>query len=144
MSRFDNATYYDWRDSETLSYETVEECLEAFVEFHAEADEPVEDVVRRLESVKVTAYVRKTVADEWVEGVTRSLAETLEEWWIEEYGNPDGDDENIQEHWSDLLDGVRTIIGRERVWQCDDVATRTYTADEVLKLLAPDSCEASQ
>lgn len=129
-------TFYDCRDSEQLSHESPEDAILEYIDTLAEPSKPVEDTIRELGSITVTAYRRVKVGDDWIEMQARRLAERLGEEFSERFGDPDGDDcdEQIAESWRDFVPAVRAAIGKARVWSCEPCGKHVYSVNEVLEL----------
>ncbi len=136
---WDTADYYECREGvEELTHETLEEALESYLDGHMEPNCDAEAVIREVGTVEVTAYARKTVdpadAKRWAAG----LADDVNALWRdEEYGNPDddqggpGDDEFVRE----VTAVIERAFERTVVWQCESVAKRELSTEEVLAIM---------
>jgi hypothetical protein len=133
---FDTAEYYDWRDSETLTDESVEECLENLFDFWHVPGESIAASIDKHSPVTINAYAREIMSEDWVDSMGSYLLETLQEQWADNFGDPDGDDLDVTPgHMATLVATVRLLIQGWAVWRCEKVAEREYDADEVEKIL---------
>jgi hypothetical protein len=136
---WDTADYYECREGvEELTHETLEDALESYLDGCMEPECDAEAVIRAVGMIEVTAYARKTVdpadAKRWAE---RLADEVNESWRDEEYGNPDddqggpGDDEFVRE----VTAVIQRAFDRTDVWQCERVAKRKFSTEELLAIM---------
>lgn len=138
---FDNAALYDCRDgAEQLNHESVEEAIEAEVERHCSLDCDVAKVIASMGELTVTAYVREEVTPIWIHDQCDRMVESLAEAFSEDFGDMDGDGEDMSNEACAALASaiepiVRAALSKVHVWRCRDVGTRTYDDDEVLAMM---------
>ncbi len=141
-SPFDSATYYDWKDSESLSCESVEECLERWLDDNYEKGVNVREQIKRDCPIKITAYERKPIEPSDLQSTAESLVEQAQEWFAEEFGDQDNEipgwnadvDKELAAGFAEVM--ARVFAAREiESWQCEQVGARTYSAEEVEKIL---------
>ena len=90
IPEFPKADYYDCCDSETLSHDTPEEAIEYLIDNSGLPRETMDEIIKRLAPVTVTAYVRQVVTDGWIRAIAGSVVEDVVERWEEDFGDPDG------------------------------------------------------
>lgn len=129
---FDSADLYTCDDSpeEGLSAITPEEAI------HDRAEE-LQDWTGEF---TVYAHERRAVEKGWVESMALDLAEKLSEDYEDEFGG--GDDPMIDGVTQRTLATafgplIKAAITKHPPWQCEPVGQRTFTADEVRKILEP-------
>lgn len=137
---FDVADYYDCRESEELTSETVEEELESFIDRNLSPECNVTEEIRKLCPIEVVAFSRKEITEHFVRNVAEECYERLSELFHEEYGEPESDyvgfdKESREQIMRDFLPVVRKAAARGGVWQCEKVGKREYDFDEVLRLM---------
>ena len=135
---FDNATYYDCSDPEQLAHETVADALESIFDYSYEQGESITACIARLAPVIVTAYERMAIDEKWCARQAERLAENLTQTLEEEFGNPDGTTlviENTQPIEALIRAAVDRAAKEARVWGCEAVATREYSATEIEAVL---------
>lgn len=137
IDAFDDADYYDcYEDSDQLSSESWDEAIASHIDGCAERGENVEATVRRLGPLTVYAFKRKAVHDDWIDATTERLADLLQEDWCDEFGDPEGDHQpDIDAVKNKIAEAIRDLVENNDVWQCDDVAKRTYTVEQILEAL---------
>jgi hypothetical protein len=137
---FDIADYYDCRESEELTSETLQEALEDFIDGNLSPPSNVTEEIRKLCPIEVVAYSRKEITEHFVRNVAEECYARLAELFHEEYGEPESDyggfdKESGEEIMRDFLPAVRKAAARGTVWQCDKVGKREYDFEEVLRLM---------
>lgn len=131
---FENADYYDCRDSESLSHETVSEAIEELFDCWAAPDGNMSELIKELSPVTVTAYHRREISDAEWSHVALHAAEAILESLDEEYGDPDDHVERSQEQSlaATLAPVIRDWCKENyQVWQCRSAGKREYTAEQV-------------
>jgi len=142
---FNNAKFYDAdTDPETLTHEDPEVAIIEYFDDRGDTGQELLDWIERACPIKVDAYTPKEVEDSWVQREAEYLFETFEERFDEEYGDLNGDfrawkNEDHTLCKQAIAQALRTTLERARVWQCEKVATREYSAKEVEAILR-DSC----
>jgi len=138
---YETATYYDAEDAEAYVHETPESAIEAYLDMYMTPGCDAAKVIAECGQITVLAHRRRDVTDGWVRNQARALTESLIEAWGEEFGNTDGStfdeftDAQVTKAEEDLVPWIRETIGHAVVWQCEKVAERTYSADEVLAMM---------
>lgn len=138
---YETATYYDCADSETLSHEDPGEAIEEYLDNAMDPDCDVSAFISEHGPITMTAYVRQSVPDSWVQNVARSLAEGAAERYSEEYGNPagaPGEDipyEAVTRAEAAIAATLWEMYAAGTVWACDRVAERVYEPAEVEQLM---------
>ena len=139
-TNYDNADFYDCRDSEEYTHESPEEALEELIDIYLSPKCDVEAEIRKLGPIKVSGYTRVTLAETWAVGMSESLAEQVAENFSEEHGDPNGDDDGLSKEVlakaaQDFEPVVRELIAHATVWFCDDCGERTYSVEEILAMM---------
>lgn len=139
---FDKCEFYSARDVERLMCDSPGEAIEDLLATAGNVGESVREFVERMGGeVTVEGYARDTVPDEWLRALARNLAERVAEDFSDDFGDPDGDDDGFTKdtiaRLATAIEGVIGPIVRDEgeVWSCSKVASRTYTADEVVSLV---------
>lgn len=85
--------------------------------------------------VTVYAYKRRIVDDGWIKDEAVRLAEELAESYDDEFGGGDepmiNDLDTIE---AALIPIIRSAVAKHPPWQCEKVAERTFSAEEVRKI----------
>ena len=138
---FDAAEYYDCCDSEEYVHKTPGKALTEFFGPWSGPGEDMKKIIRKCCPIEVKAHKRRTVDDGWIVGVAHGLAESFAEKWNDEdgYGDPYDDDipnEDLGQLACAITPVVKSFIAaRLEVWACEQVAVRSYTADEALEMM---------
>jgi hypothetical protein len=137
---FDVADYYDCRESEELTSETVEEELEQFIDRNLSPECDVTEEIRKICPIEVVALSRKEITEHFVRRVAEECYARLAELFHEEYGEIEGDyvdfdKESAEQVMRDFVPVVRKAAARGHVWQCEQVGKREYDFEEVLRLM---------
>lgn len=112
---------------------------EAIVEFF---DEMTEDAVSRAENfcpLTVTRYVPMKITT--VQSQAEYAAEAFQEHLDDEYGDPDGSTGDTlpkgayKRLVSDLVDAFARAAATADVWMCEPAGERTFSADEVRRII---------
>lgn len=137
---FDDADYYDCGDPEEFSHDTPEEAL---TDYFDNVGDPTaaqcEADIRAHSPIEVKAFKRRVVGDDWLLAVAeQDLAEKFYEAWHAEFGDPDGSisDEDSKMFARAIAPILRLFIdARLEVWACEQVAMRSYTANECVAMM---------
>lgn len=124
-------------DDGNLVHETQAEAVVAWLDDEFVQGEPVDDCIRRLcgDGLKVYEFAQASVSDEWIARTVDALAETLQEQFHEEFGNPDsGFDDLGEAACSALRDAVVAHASVTHIWKCELVATHVLTMEQVLEI----------
>jgi hypothetical protein len=139
---FENAKFYDCRDSETLSYQTPEESLHDYFETYYEPGQTLRETIIDRAPVTVTAYDPEDgPSDKWILARIECALEDLEECYSENWGPPDDpawEKDKANELRDKLLPVVRDWLKGVNVWQCKKVGTREYSEEELLEIFKDD------
>jgi hypothetical protein len=129
------ATYYSTSaDTERLSHKELDECIWEHLEGR---DGTIEEAVTK--ALTVHAWVRDGID---VESETKDqikyIVERLSEAILEEYGDPEGNSEEIFGAEAEeafkvaVTPALRALLSTVEPWQCSVIGERTFTADELL------------
>lgn len=145
---FDGADFYTTdEDAEEFTFATAQEALDDWLECRAELDEPEEATIRRLrpdgETVTVYAYRRWTPSEKWIQRTARDMLYRFLESDCEEILDPNAKDPDRAFLPGDAYDNararletwVRETMAVAKVWHCEQVAEREYTAEQVIAML---------
>lgn len=131
------ADYYDARDSEDLTHESIAEAVEEYLDCFIDRDREPIDAIREHAPIEVTAFRRRSVDGGWIEGTARTCLEHAAEAWGEEYGDPDGGDEFDEADYDRALPAMAAVLrdfldkDGPTVWACSPVGKYSYSAEEV-------------
>jgi hypothetical protein len=141
--RFDAAKYYTCRDTDELTHTEDSGALnEALEEAWENGDgDSYRQALERIAPITVEAYSPIEVTDKDLAALAERVADyEVVEWFDEHYGNPDSplelDQDSRRELVSALADALR-VVKRWHVWRCEQVASREYSAEEIVELLGP-------
>lgn len=137
---FNQAKFYSCVDPETLSHEDIDEALLEMVENEMEKDESLEDTIKRICPIEVTAYKPKDIDPAFVSGQVDYMLETFAENMAEEYGDFDGNwgvFDHERQAWIEkvLHANLMKALRNTDAWQCETAGTHKFSAEEVQKLL---------
>ena len=140
---FDSATYYDCVDAERFHCESVAEAIEELIDANSEPGETQKATLSRLADAGGIAVRAMARDDGPGDGDRDCQAQgfilALEEWWYDNWGDPDGGDaESVPEAHDMLRQGIDAWVAKQTVFMCEEVGTRTYTADEALAIVGED------
>lgn len=131
----DGAVYYSTSaDDERLTHTTLDECIEGHLD-----DLPV--IIEKAVAGGITVYAwARGAIDIEVEAKSAldNMVESLSLHLLEEYGDPDGDSEDIfgpevEEAFKvEALQMVSALVAKAEAWRCTVVGERTFTADELM------------
>ena len=138
---FDTAKYYDCRDDpEVLNNVEVSEALEDLLEDCHDPEKTALELLDDLVPIEVSAYnpVKKTKSS--IAGFADSVLEDLEERFMDDFGNIEGDfdfwsGEERKELEMKLEKVFQEALDKASVWQCNVVAKKSFTAEEVLQII---------
>jgi len=137
---FDNAHFYSWTDGETLTSEDPEDEIREFLDWSNYTFETDAETIKNLkDGLEIYAYNPREISDSVLDVRAAFLVEDLLESLDEEYGNPDGDSKDLisKEDQEALVQEIFAVLkkfrddGRIVSWQCEPVAKRTYTPEEI-------------
>ena len=140
MTDYDSATYYECGESETLTHESPEEALEAFVESWQEPGLDTMRLISERAPVTVLAYRRDVVSQTEITQIATYLLEHAAEHFSENWGDPDGDDDGLDAKARDAaLEAMRAAVNLfysfGRGWSCSKVGERTYSGEELEEMM---------
>lgn len=124
----------------TYSCSTVEEALESYLEYFMSPGCNPLDVIDDKCPVEVEAYERKAPDARWVRNEAERLWEMLQEDWDEEFGDCEtGTDWTGSEAMETFAKAILEEVGRfattQPVWQCEEVAKRSFDYDQVVAMM---------
>ena len=137
---FDNAHFYSWTDRETLTSEDPEDEIRDFLDWSRYTFKTDSETIQNMkDGLEITAYNPREISDSVLDEQALSLVEDFLESLDEEYGNPDGDSTDLisEENEEALVQEIFAVLkkfrddGRIVSWQCEPVAKRTYTPEEI-------------
>lgn len=133
---FDTAKFYDYEpDNEVLSYLCEDEAFEQAIENHCEGPDAAGDAaIAFLRNVvkSITIYAFDPMPGLADRSIAEGLADHLEECLMEDFCNEDCDpvyDRKLV--MAALLDAIPKF-GKADVWNCHQVAKRTYEGDALV------------
>lgn len=139
---YEKADYYDCdADAETLSHGSWDEAIEYYLDSFFEKDCDVEKVILARVPITVTGFKRRGPDAAWIERAARTMIESFADHWSEEFGDPDRflDDVFTTKVVARIAPGLRAWIRKAlrhvTPWACEPVGTRTYTPDDVLRMM---------
>jgi len=137
---YENAYYYDCRESEDLSHSSPEEAIEELIDQAYEKDKPIEQTIADCCPIEMVGYVRKKIDLRHGEHYVDNMLESLEEEWGEEYGDFDGDvmpwkKEQRVTVTKEFYSLMEKHLKDAHIWQCDPCGKREYSEDEVLVMM---------
>lgn len=127
LQAFDSADYYDCRNVERFEYETLDECIEAYID---DLGGPADDVVKLIHdvgSVTVSAHSHLVVGEDNAKRAARYLIDKAQEQWDEEYGDPEDSSADFSGFISRLEELVMEMWKSEKPWMCTKIAEREFS-----------------
>lgn len=130
------ADYYSTSDEvERMTHETLDECLEHELDG---ADGTIIEAVSK--GVTVYAWRRDTldIEDEATSALD-GMMESVSIHILEEYGDPDGDSEDIfgaeaeTEFKLMVMPFARALLSNVKPWRCHVIGERTFTPEELME-----------
>jgi acyl carrier protein phosphodiesterase len=132
--------FYDCCDSEGLEHESPEEAVEEFLDAFMTPGCDVAAVIRKRAPVRIVAFRKRALAEEWLKRVARRCLDDAGEQFAEEYGDPEdmvSDGLDLAAH-SDALQGMvaalRGLFKHARAFQCEEVG-RAYLAAPAIEAM---------
>ena len=146
VSPFDNARFYEACDSERLSHDTVEDAVYARLDQFAEKGDKLVDLIARHCPIVVTAWNPMTVDDDWIKSVAQRFACDLAEAFAEDFGDPDGDGDEMDDaaeaaFAQAVAPLIRATAADCNVWQAEEVQARAFDEDVVRRMFAKEIAE---
>lgn len=144
MTDYDNAKFYDARETDVFSLETPEEAICEVVDgwCHrrgSSSSDTTIDAIRKTGPITVKAYGPKQLtavqAFKLAESAVVLVAETIDD--VENFGDPDGEQDPLDGRACDSLvlafaaDIMRIWREHADPWQRECVGERTYSVEEV-------------
>jgi len=138
---FDVADYYDCDDTaEELTHSCPEEAIEYQLSNTADAGDTWEQMIESCAPVMVYAWKRTQLDPKWCEREAKWFVERhLPESWVDnEYGDPDGSDDDIfgEGLVAKIAAVLREHIKPEDVWACERCGEREYSAEQLREMFA--------
>lgn len=131
------ADYYDTDDSEELEHDAIEDAVADRLDCWATPDCDMLALIREHSPVKVKAFRRTVVSDQWIAATAHAALEAIADRFAEEeFSDPDGGDNGlgaaaINASLPTMIAAVREFIARGIVWGCTEVGRYSYSAAEV-------------
>jgi len=144
---FDNADYYTCRSTEFLTHADVEDAVVEYFEYDIDSDDDtILDAIKDACPLEVLAYSRQVVPDAEISANLERAVESLVENLDEEYGDPDGDEGADKKAQDALVEQLAPLVQQwvkdhYSVWACKQVASKSYSAEEVEAILREHSPE---
>jgi len=137
---FDTADFYDCRDSETLTCESVTETIEGWLDGFLAPGCDTSAIIREGGPIEVTAFRRTVIPDPEIKHAAEDAAERAEEILAEEYADPDGDGSIFPKEARAVLEesiaaALRVAMKTADIWACQKCGKRTYSVEEVEKMM---------
>mgnify|MGYP001580177179 FL=1 len=141
VSTFERAKFYACSNNEILTCRTPEEAL---AEFAASINVPLTERT----PITVSAFAPRTVSDSWLYEQARGLLKEATDFFFEEFGDPAGDDDGLDEEaykaaTPTVMAALRLFYSHGRVWSCEKVAERIYDATTIERVLHGHRLESS-
>ena len=140
MTAFDNAKFFACDEPDELRHESPEEAIREYID---DLLGELRDVVEEHTPLTVMAYNPVAITPDHVSDIADDLAELVEEWLAQEFGEPDTGDiyvpDGVAEDLRLAFEAVIARVLREydvQAWRCEKVGTREYSTDEVLAIVA--------
>ncbi len=133
QAAFESADMYGGNDDDELSNESPESYIEELFGIDPETWE--ED----MRAVTVVAYRRKIMKGRDIRNTAECMFDKMSEEFTELYGDPEGSGEVGDATKETFVLQLRQLVeeywNKRKVWQCDPVARREYSAEEVRAIL---------
>lgn len=136
-----DAQFWDCLDSEVLSHLDPISAIEACVEGEIDRATPVEDQIRDMGTITVSAYRKRPhSAGDIRDAADRALEEARESLEDAEHCDPDGDRpmftvDALAKHLPAFEAAVRALLTDAKVWQCEVSKSVDLTPDETIEIL---------
>lgn len=147
---FDMAEFFTTYDPDELSHSDPGAALDEWVERWWEPGLTLEQLIDKHAPVEVVAYNAKDITSQHLRSVAIDLRERVYDNLTEEFGDMDGElpgltaavESELQRAFE--ADLVRVLRDHGvRAWQCERVATREYSAEELHSILCQNEhCES--
>jgi hypothetical protein len=144
---FENAKYYDCKESETLIHETPDEAILDLVE--GCTGPGLLEHIKSICPIDIAAYNPRVIdgamVQDCAERAMEAAVESLSNY--EEYWDPDGDadcglsKEEIEKATAAIMPALTELFAKTDVWGCEIVAHREYSAEEVEELIRKDNSD---
>lgn len=136
LAALPDGEFYDCRDNENLTHDSHADAVLEVVELRCDPDRPMEAAIRAMGDVCVKAYARRKVSDAWFKRAAADLAERAEEFFGEEYGDPDGDAPcDVAAKKDDIEAVLRSALAGVTVWSCRVIGEVWLDADDMIALV---------
>jgi hypothetical protein len=137
---FDNADFYTCSDTNRVTLESPEEAIRELLDLHMVPGRNEINVIRDHTPITVFAFKRGQVSDMWIESTAEWLLDQAAEWFSDEYGDPDGsnqdiDDDTIKHVMPAMKAAVKQLVECGTVWNCEHVVSRNFDADQVIVMM---------
>jgi hypothetical protein len=130
------ADYYSTSDqAERLTHTTLDECIQEHLEYGSFS---LKEAVSKV--VTVYAWKRDEIdIEDEAKIAIKNMLESLSLHLLEEYGDPDGDSEDIfgpeveEAFKAEALQMVSALVAKAEAWRCHVIGERTFTAEEIME-----------
>lgn len=145
-AKFDSADFYDCSDSaDELRHTSPEECVGEYMHGLIDDKGEIVDEISKFAPLTVEAYRRDPVSPEWARRKASYLVDQLLEEIAEDEEGFRPATPITEENRQELIQGLAETIGQVMTvvenFNCSKVASKTYTADELIALMREHSPE---
>jgi len=137
--KFDGLDCRLWacNDPDYLTHTDPIEAIEDIVDSHLSPNCDVAKEIEEMGGVTVQGYDPITITDKDIDHASNRVFETLQDYFSEEFGNPDGDGDDLPRAGClvKINKLVRELFEFRHVWRCEIVYTVELSAEEVLTLM---------
>jgi hypothetical protein len=131
---FEDADFFDCRDSDTLHHTSPEEAVEDWLDHWMEPGCDLRKIIEEHEC-EIVAHRREVVTEDWIRSHAEGLLEHLAECFAEDFGSPNADEcidgDALKDAMPAMMEAVRKVVADAHVWRCERVASRVLDEDEV-------------
>jgi hypothetical protein len=137
--KFDGLDCRFWAcdDPAYLTHTDPIEAIEDIVDSHLSPNCDVAKEIEEMGSIQVEGYDPMTVTDKDISHASARVLDTLQEYFSEEFGDPEGDGDDLPkaECLPKITKLVRELFESRHVWRCEIVHTVELSAEEVITLM---------
>ena len=124
-------------DPEYLTHTDPVEAIEEIVDSHLYPNCDTVKEIEEMGGVTVEGYNPMTVTDKDIIYASERVFDTLQEYFSEEFGDPEGDGDDLPRAGClvKINKLVRELLQSRHVWRCEVVHTVELSAEEVITLM---------